>query len=253
MLISVVTCSFNSKKTIERTIKSILYQTMDDYEYLIIDGMSSDATVEIIKRYEPLFKGKLRWISEKDNGIYDAMNKGIRMAKGEYIWLVNSDDYLESNALEIVADRIKTMGSKIVSGYIEFFSEDCGNRRIFKYSPEESEREYRKKRMGINHPATIVSKCIYEDYGTYDSKFFISADVDWFLRLKENKVPIDIIDVKLSNMSDGGISGQNDNIKKRIHDWKLLFGKHTRNKMEYWKFMLLRIVTFYKTFVFNKR
>ena len=249
MLISVVTCSYNSGNTIERTIKSILSQNFEDFEYIIIDGESSDNTLEVIKRYEPLFKGRMRWISEKDAGIYDAMNKGIRLSKGDYIWLVNSDDYLENNALQIVANRIKEKKSEIISGYIECFSENCDNRRISKYSFEESEREYRKKRMGIAHPATIVSRQIYRKYGDYDSRFLISADMDWFLRLKENNVPIDIIDVKLSNMSNGGVSGQKDNVKKRIHDWKLLYRKHTRSKFEFWKFLIYRILTFYKNFV----
>lgn len=251
MLITIVTCSYNSEKTIERTIKSILAQDFDNYEYLIIDGKSSDGTLDIIKRYEPLFNGKMHWISEKDHGIYDAMNKGIKLSKGDYVWLVNSDDYIEPNALQCVADRIKNNQSDILCGYIEYFSENSDNKHIFKYTPEESEKEYGKKRMGIVHPATIVRRQIYDKYGLYDSRFYISADMDWFLRIKENNVPIDFIDIKLSNMSDGGISSQSNNVKKRIHDWKILFSKHTKNKVEYWKFMIHRIITYYKTFVFR--
>lgn len=251
MLISVVTCSYNSEKTIGRTIKSILSQGFDNYEYLIIDGGSSDKTVEIVKRYEPLFNGKLRWISEKDHGIYDAMNKGINLSKGDYVWLVNSDDYLEPEALQNVAAQISEKQSDVICGYIEYFSEESDNKHIFKYTPQESEIEYRKKRMGIVHPATIVARRIYEKYGLYDDSFFISADMDWFLRIKENDVNIDFIDIKLSNMSDGGISSQSNNVKKRIHDWKILFGKHTKNKAEYWRYMIHRLVTYYKTFVFK--
>ena len=251
MLITIVTCSYNSERTIERTIKSILAQNFDNYEYLIIDGKSSDRTLEIIKQYEPLFKGKMRWISEKDQGIYDAMNKGIKLSKGDYIWLVNSDDYLESNAMEIVADRIQKKQPDIICGSIEYFSENSDNRYVFKYTPQESENEYRKKRMGIVHPATIVARQIYDKYGLYDSRFYISADMDWFLRIRENNIPIDFIDIKLSNMSDGGISSQSNNVKKRIHDWNILFTKHTKNKIEYWRFMIHRIVTYYKTFIFK--
>ena len=251
MLITIVTCSYNSERTIERTIKSILAQNFDNYEYLIIDGKSSDRTLEIIKQYEPLFKGKMRWISEKDHGIYDAMNKGITLSKGDYIWLVNSDDYLESNAMEIVADRIQKKQPDIICGSIEYFSENSDNRYVFKYTPQESENEYRKKRMGIVHPATIVARQIYDKYGLYDSRFYISADMDWFLRIRENNIPIDFIDIKLSNMSDGGISSQSNNVKKRIHDWNILFTKHTKNKIEYWRFMIHRIVTYYKTFIFK--
>lgn len=251
MLISIVTCSYNSEKTIERTIKSIISQDFNNYEYLIIDGKSSDKTLEIVKQYEPAFKGKMRYISEKDHGIYDAMNKGIKLSKGDYVWLVNSDDYLAPGALQNVADRITMKQSDIICGQIEYFSENSDNKRIFKYTPEESEIEYRKKRMGIVHPATIVARQIYDKYGLYDSRFYISADMDWFLRIKENNVPIDFIDVKLSNMSDGGISSQSNNVKKRLHDWNILFTKHTKNKIEYWRFMIHRIITYYKTFVFK--
>lgn len=251
MLISIVTCSFNSEKTIERTIKSILAQDFEDFEYLIIDGKSSDGTLDIVKKYESLLKGRLRYISEKDKGIYDAMNKGILLSNGEYIWLVNSDDYLEPKALQIIADRIRERKSDVISGYIEYFSEETDKKHISKYTPQQSEIEYSKKRMGIVHPATIVSRRIYDMYGNYDDRFYISADMDWFLRIKENNVAIDFIDVKLSNMSDGGISGQRDNVKRRIHDWKILYKKHTKSKIEYWKHMLYRIVTYYKNFYFK--
>ena len=251
MLISVVTCAYNSEKTIERTIKSVLSQEFQDFEYLIIDGKSTDHTLDIVKQYESIFNGKMRYISENDKGIYDAMNKGILLSKGKYIWIVNSDDYLEPDSLKKVADRIDEKQSEVICGYIEYFSETSDNRHIFKYTPQQSEVEFHKKRMGIVHPATIVSRKIYEEYGLYDNRFYISADMDWFLRIKENNVPIDIIDVKLSNMSDGGISSQRNNIKKRINDWDLLYKKHTSSKVEYWKFMLRRIITYYKTFVFK--
>ena len=103
MLFSIVTVCYNSEKTIETTIKSILNQTCQDYEYWIIDGKSTDRTVQIIQQYEPLFQGKLKWISEKDQGIYDAMNKGIAHSSGEIIGILNSDDYYEDDALEKIA------------------------------------------------------------------------------------------------------------------------------------------------------
>lgn len=103
MLFSIITVCFNSEKTIERTIKSVLGQKFKDFEYLIIDGDSKDRTMEIVRQYEPLFEGKMKWISEQDHGIYDAMNKGIEMASGELIGIVNSDDYYEQDALEQIA------------------------------------------------------------------------------------------------------------------------------------------------------
>lgn len=97
--VSIVTVCYNSSKTIRKTFDSVLEQTYPEIEYLVIDGKSSDATVDIIKEYEPRFMGRMHWISEKDNGIYDAMNKGINMSTGELIGILNSDDYYEADAV----------------------------------------------------------------------------------------------------------------------------------------------------------
>ena len=93
MKISLVTVTFNSYRTLRDTIQSVLSQTYPDIEYIIVDGCSQDKTIDIIKEYEPLFHGQLKWISEKDKGLYDAMNKGIRMATGDIIGIINSDDF----------------------------------------------------------------------------------------------------------------------------------------------------------------
>ena len=85
MKFSIITISYNSGKTIERTIKSVLAQSYTDFEYIIVDGASKDDTMDIVKRYEPLFEGRMEWVSEPDNGIYDAMNKGIKLAAGKWI------------------------------------------------------------------------------------------------------------------------------------------------------------------------
>lgn len=97
MKISIITTTFNSEKTIRDTIESIINQTYTDYEYIIIDGASDDHTIDIVKEYEPILGNKLKWISEKDKGIYDAMNKGILLATGEIIGILNSDDFFSSN------------------------------------------------------------------------------------------------------------------------------------------------------------
>lgn len=96
-LVTVITVCFNSEKTIRKTIESVLDQTYAKIEYIIIDGFSTDNTVEIIKEYEPQFKGRMRWISEKDNGIYDAMNKGIALANGDWVNFMNSGDWFYAN------------------------------------------------------------------------------------------------------------------------------------------------------------
>ena len=105
MLVTVITPCYNSEKTIRRTIESVLNQTYKDIEYLIIDGASTDKTVEIAKSYEAAFEGRMHIYSEKDEGIYYAMNKGIGLAKGEIIGIVNSDDYYEPEAVAKIAEK----------------------------------------------------------------------------------------------------------------------------------------------------
>ena len=99
MKISLITVTYNSSRTLRDTIVSVLAQTYQDIEYIIIDGLSEDNTIEIIKEYEPQFEGRIRWVSEKDTGLYDAMNKGFRMATGEIIGIINSDDLIAERLL----------------------------------------------------------------------------------------------------------------------------------------------------------
>ena len=100
MMFSIITPCYNSEKTIERTLQSVQSQTYQNYEYIIIDGGSVDGTLSIVEAYKSKFNGKMRVISEKDDGIYDAMNKGIRMAQGKLLGIVNSDDFYENTCLE---------------------------------------------------------------------------------------------------------------------------------------------------------
>ena len=108
MKITIITVCYNSGKTIKDTIESVLAQNYKNFEYIIIDGKSKDNTVDIIKSYEPKFNGKMKWISEKDKGIYDAMNKGVKLASGDIIGLINADDILATpNAFQIIVDTFK--------------------------------------------------------------------------------------------------------------------------------------------------
>lgn len=121
-LFSIATPCFNSVKTIERTIKSILAQKFKDYEYIIVDGGSTDGTLDIIQKYEPMFEGRMKWKSEPDKGIYDAFNKGCQRAIGRFVWIVNSDDWMEDGALQKIAN-IDLNDNQIVIGGLNWIDE----------------------------------------------------------------------------------------------------------------------------------
>ena len=105
MKLSIITVTYNSERTLRDTMESILSQTFQDFEYIIVDGASKDATLDIIREYEPRFQGKMRYLSEPDKGIYDAMNKGFAMATGDVIGILNSDDFFTSeDVLQAVVD-----------------------------------------------------------------------------------------------------------------------------------------------------
>ena len=204
MLISVITVCYNSEKTIRRTFESMLSQTYQDFEYIIIDGGSSDKTLDIIKEYMPKFNGKMSYVSEKDNGIYDAMNKGIVRCNGKLIGLVNSDDWYENNTLEIVAQNYAGNKYEVVYGMEKTYIDGQESSILF------FRHEFLPNQM-ITHPTCFVTKEIYTDLGMYDSiNYKSSADYEFMLRLYVNKEVVFTPVYKImSNFSLGGVSGSN--------------------------------------------
>ena len=247
---SIITICYNSSKTIERTIKSVLAQSYTDFEYIIVDGASKDNTMDIVKRYEPLFEGRMKWVSEPDKGIYDAMNKGIRMAQGTIVGIVNSDDWLEPNALQILADEINQDPSnreKILTGEVVFHYED-GSTQLYPTTYERYEYFAKRYRMGLNHPATFVPRSIYDRIGVFDERFKLYADADFIIRCYEAGVGVHFIHKVLSNMADGGAS--NVRSRRELDDSLLKYKKHCKTKSEYLKYATkARIMWFLRYFV----
>lgn len=229
MFFSIITVSYNSEKTIERTIKSVLAQSFHDFEYIIVDGASGDSTLDIIKKYEPLFEDRMKWISEPDKGIYNAMNKGIKLSSGAIIGIVNSDDWLEVDALSVLAGYLQDDSSnfnKILTGEMMFHYED-GTTHLFSTSVEQYEYYSKRFRMGLNHPATFVPRIIYDQIGLFDERFSLYADADFFISCYEQNVGVCFVNKVLSNMSDGGAS--NKVSKKMLSDGLLTIRKHARS------------------------
>jgi len=176
-LITVITVVYNNEATLERCIKSVLEQTYDNIEYIVIDGGSSDGTLDIIKKYQDSID---YFISEPDEGIYHAMNKGIALASGEIIGLLNSDDWYEINGLEKVADFYLTEKDKVLAfqqrtldkNYNEISTKklNCFDERIF-------------LRMPVSHPGAFVSKKIYNKVGLYNiNDYQLISDWEFFIR-----------------------------------------------------------------------
>ncbi len=175
-LLTIITVCYNSSKTIERTLKSVASQSFKDYEYLIIDGGSTDETLGIVNRYKESFGDRLRVISEPDNGIYDAMNKGIKMAHGKLIGLINSDDYYEDGAFQIIADNYKGEKHLILYGMMRKVRNGKELETVI-YSHDNLDNQM------INHPTCFVTKETYNDFGAFDITYKSSADYELMLRL----------------------------------------------------------------------
>lgn len=231
-LISIITVTYNSEKYLRETIESVLKQIDYLFEYIIIDGQSTDKTLTIIQNYISQFKGKLTYISEPDNGIYDAMNKGIKHAKGEIIGLINSDDFYTPNALQEIQSILNNTPDI-----------DCIYSDAFIIN-ESSQIEYIKKAnikdlnkgMSLNHPTCFIKKKTYQEIGLYDTKYKIAADYDFALRMKKQNCKLYYSTNILSNFRDGGASvknmriGINDTFKIQRNYFGLLRASYIKIK-----------------------
>ena len=202
---SIITVCYNSEKTITDTIESILNQSYQNFEYIIIDGGSTDRTLEVIKKYKSKFEGNLRWISEKDEGIYDAMNKGINIAKGDLIGIINSDDWYNSKALEMILCNYEK-NIDIYHGDI-YFIEEIQNCLYIKRK-NGNKLNLIKNGMSILHPSCFVNKNWYEKY-KYDTRYRISADYKFILESFVNGANYKYINYPFSFMRFSGISYSN--------------------------------------------
>ena len=201
-LVSVITIVYNDVKNIEKTIFSVLNQTYKNIQYIIIDGGSSDGTIDVLNK----FNYRISYIlSEKDEGISDAFNKGILIAKGEIIGMINSGDSYENNAVELIVNYFNLLNRKsslVFHGNIRMFGK--GFDKIYK--PKQIDSFYRQ--MPIWHPTTFVTKDIYLKY-KYNLSFKIAMDYELFVRLYKNtNIHFIYIPYLISNMSIEGVSNK---------------------------------------------
>ena len=213
MRISVITTTYNSGRTIGDTLESVLRQTYSDVELIVVDGASHDDTMDIVRRYEPRFGGRLRWTSEPDRGIYDAMNKGIARATGDVIGILNSDDFYTSDTvLERVAEAMAGGDIDAVYGDIHYVR-DGDLRRCVRYY---SSRPFRRWMMRLGfmpaHPSFYCRREVYERCGTFDTTYRVAADFENLLRLiyvnriRTCYLPADFVTMRTGGASTSGLS-----------------------------------------------
>jgi glycosyltransferase involved in cell wall biosynthesis len=203
--LSIITVNLNNREGLERTIQSVVSQTFSDFEYIIIDGGSTDGSVEVIREYADRID---YWVSEPDKGIYNAMNKGIKLAKGEYLLFLNSGDWLaDENVIGDFCD--KNFKDDIVSGNMMLWDNGVSIlREAIQKEKLEFEHFYENH---IPHPATFIRKKLFEIYGLYNENFKIVSDWEFFLNcLVINKCRYNNFERLISYFDMNGVSSQQE-------------------------------------------
>uniref|UniRef100_A0A7V3VTR7 Glycosyltransferase n=1 Tax=candidate division WOR-3 bacterium TaxID=2052148 RepID=A0A7V3VTR7_UNCW3 len=209
MKVSIITAVFNGADTIQDCIKSVLCQTYKDIEHIIIDGGSTDGTIEIIKKHAGI-SGKIKWISEHDNGMYDAINKGIKMATGEIIGILNSDDfYAHTGVIEMIINA--SSEHNVDACYGDLLYVDKNNpEKIIRYWKSSSYTPGKFK-FGWHppHPSFFVRRLVYDRYGLFRTDLSIASDYELMLRFFERyKIRAHYIPEVLVKMRTGGKSNR---------------------------------------------
>ncbi len=220
MNISIITATYNSSSTVRDTIESVLKQSYQDYEYIIIDGASKDKTIEVVKEYEHRFNGRLKWISEPDKGIYDAMNKGIELATGDVVGILNSDDFFTSDdVLERVANEFHSESTlDAIYGDIHFVKDEDLTKCTRYYSSSYFRPWLLRFGFMPAHPSFYVRKEVYQKYGLYDLQFRTSSDFEMMVRLfGKNKIKAKYIHKDFVTMRTGGESTAGVEAKKKVN------------------------------------
>ena len=216
MKISIITSTFNSSATLADTFESVLAQTYQNIEYIVVDGDSKDDTLDIIRAYEPRFEGRMRWISERDNGLYFAMNKGLSMATGDVIGILNSDDfYTDETVLERIVQALEQTGAEAVYGDIHYVAADNLNRCLRYYSSRGFSRWTMRLGFMPAHPSFYCRREVYERHGLFDTRYKVAADFELLLRLIfVGNISTTYIHKDCVTMRDGGAS--NANLRSRL-------------------------------------
>lgn len=184
MKVSIITVTYNSAETLAMAIESVLRQSYPDIEYIVKDGGSTDRTIEVLKEYEPKFHGRMKWVSEKDKGIYDAMNKGIEMATGEVVGILNSDDFFTANdVISKVVEAITQNKVDAIYGDIHFVRDSNLHKCVRYYSSKLFSPFWLRFGFMPAHPSFYVKRGILIEAGLYKINYKLGADFEMMVRL----------------------------------------------------------------------
>lgn len=216
MTLTIVTINRNNAAGLEKTMRSVASQVRGDFEYVVIDGASTDGSVEVIRSFEASFGERLKWISEPDKGIYNAMNKGIGMATGDYLQFLNSGDSLVSDDItKRMTEALKSKGYPSIL-YGNMLKDIPGGKAMRDRCFAGRDISFLGFYTGsLNHSSTYIRRSLFNRYGMYDEDFKIVSDWKWFLQaiILEGEMPVYVdIDVTLFDMT--GISEKNKALDK---------------------------------------
>lgn len=214
MKVSIITASYNSEKTIRKAIQSVISQTYKDIEYIIVDGASSDNTLNIVHEYQDKIS---TIISEKDSGIYHAFNKGIEIASGDIVGFLNSDDcFANEHVIEEIVLHFKKTNCDVVYGDLIYQKEE---QNIRHWKSNHFKEKSLKYGWMPPHPTLYCKKHIYHKFGAFDQRFKISADYDFILRIFSSKeIKPEYLGKVMIHMNLGGIS--NGTLKGLLNKYK---------------------------------
>lgn len=251
MKISIITATYNSARTLKDTLNSVLAQDYKNIEHILIDGCSADGTQNMIRQYAENNKMyEVKWISEKDSGIYDAMNKGILKATGDVIGILNSDDFFTSNdVLSKVAAALHDERLDGVYGDIHFISDLEPNKIVRYYSSKHFSPFWVRFGFMPAHPSLYVRKSVYERIGKYRTDYKIGSDFEMIVRMfRKYTIKTKYMDLDFVTMRMGGAS------TRGLKSHKLLLKEDTRACLEngiYTNRCLIALKYLYKIFEFR--
>lgn len=239
---SIIIATFNAGHRLQKCIDSISSQTCKNYELIIIDGGSTDNTLEIIRHNQSLIS---HWISEKDHGIYDAWNKGLDIANGEWVLFIGADDFLwSSDSLEKIASTLINMPDlneeRVIYAQVMLVNQNNEN-ILLAGKPWEQSKAKLQHGMPIPHQGTLHHKKLFIEYGKFDYSYRIAGDYELLLRhLKSNKATF-IPNIILCGMEQGGISSDPRNSLLLLKELRKAQVKHQQKLSLYWILALMRV------------